>query len=89
MRGQPKFVHICDELLDFIGDRKIIAHNASFDRGFVNMEVERHGKIAPPTEQWIDTLEMARLKFPGAANSLDALCKRFNISLAERDLHAP
>jgi DNA polymerase-3 subunit epsilon len=87
VRGKPKFATIIDEMLEFIGDRKIIAHNASFDRGFINMELERESRAAPPTEQWIDTLEMARLKFPGAANSLDALCRRFNISLAERDLH--
>lgn len=87
VRGKPLFSHICDELTDFIGDRKIIAHNAAFDRGFINMEYERHNRMGPPTEQWIDTLEIARLKFPGSANSLDALCKRFNISLAERDLH--
>jgi len=87
VRGKPKMVEICDELLEFIGDRKIIAHNASFDRGFINMELERHSRPFPPDHQWIDTLEMARLKFPGAANSLDALCRRFNISLAERDLH--
>ena len=87
VRGKPLFGHICDELLEFIGDRKIIAHNAAFDRGFVNMECERLNRIAPPTDQWVDTLEIARMKFPGSANSLDALCKRFNISLAERDLH--
>ena len=87
VRGKPKFAAIIDDMLEFIGDRKIIAHNASFDRGFINMELERQSRMAPPTEQWIDTLEMARLKFPGAANSLDALCRRFNISLAERDLH--
>ncbi|ESQ91612.1 DNA polymerase III subunit epsilon [Asticcacaulis benevestitus] len=87
VRGKPKFAAIIDEMLEFIGDRKIIAHNASFDRGFINMELERQSRMPPPTEQWIDTLEMARLKFPGAANSLDALCRRFNISLAERDLH--
>ena len=87
VRGQAKFGHICDELTDFIGGRRIIAHNASFDRGFINMEIERHGKTPPPDHQWLDTLEIARTKFPGMANSLDALCKRFNISLAERDKH--
>ena len=87
VRGKPKMMHICEEMLEFIGDRKIIAHNAAFDRGFINMELERHNHVAPPDHQWIDTLEMARLKFPGASNSLDALCRRFNISLAERDLH--
>ncbi|MBW8880413.1 MAG: DNA polymerase III subunit epsilon [Asticcacaulis sp.] len=87
VRGKPKFAHICEQLAEFIGDRKIIAHNAAFDRGFINFELEKHNRPTFPTEQWIDTLEIARLKFPGMANSLDALCKRFNISLAERDLH--
>ena len=87
VRGKPKFPAICEELLAFIGDNKIIAHNAQFDRGFINMELERHGRQATAAEQWIDTLEIARHRFPGMPNSLDALCKRFNISLAERDLH--
>lgn len=85
--GKPKFAHICEEMLAFIGDNKIIAHNAQFDRGFVNMELERHNRPVTAAEQWIDTLEIARHRFPGMPNSLDALCKRFNISLAERDLH--
>src|SRR5476651_395080 len=84
---KPKMAHICEDLLAFIGERKIIAHNAAFDRGFVTMELERHNHAAPPVDQWIDTLEIARAKFPGSANSLDALCKRFNISLVERDKH--
>ena len=87
VRGKPKFCDICDDLMAFLGDRKIIAHNAAFDRGFINMELERHNRATPPVDQWIDTLEIARLKYPGMANSLDALCRRFNISLAERDLH--
>lgn len=87
VRGKPKFAHIVDDMLEFIGDRKIIAHNAAFDRGFINMELEKHGRVVTPDDQWIDTLEIARHKFPGMANSLDALCRRFNISLAERDLH--
>ncbi len=86
-KGKPKFAHIMDEMIAFIGDRKVIAHNAAFDRGFINMELTKHAKPVTPDEQWIDTLEIARHKFPGMANSLDALCKRFNISLAERDLH--
>ena len=86
-KGKPKFAHIVDEMMAFIGDRKIIAHNAAFDRGFINMELERHARIATPDDQWIDTLDIARHKFPGMANSLDDLCRRFNISLAERDLH--
>ena len=87
VRGKPKFAHICEEMLEFIGDNKIIAHNAQFDRGFINMELERHGRPTTAAEQWIDTLEIARRRFPGMPASLDALCRRFNISLAERDLH--
>lgn len=85
--GKPKFSAICDELLAFVGESKIIAHNAAFDRGFVNMEFERLGRVAWESEQWIDSLDMARNKFPGMSNSLDALCKRFNISLSDRDKH--
>lgn len=85
--NKPLFAAIAEDFLAFVGDSKIIAHNAAFDRGFVNMELERLNLAPPPTEQWIDTLEMARLKYPGMANSLDALCKRFNISLSERDKH--
>lgn len=87
VKGKPKFAAICDEMLDFIGDNKVIAHNAQFDRGFINMELERHNRPAIDAEQWIDTLEIARHRFPGMPASLDALCRRFNISLAERDLH--
>ena len=87
VRGKPKFSAICEEMLEFIGDKKIIAHNAQFDRGFINMELERHNRPATLAEQWIDTLEIARHRFPGMPASLDALCRRFNISLAERDLH--
>lgn len=87
VRGKPKFADICDAFLDFVGDKRLIAHNAAFDRGFINMELERHGRMPTADEQWLDTLEMARKRFPGAANSLDALCRRYAISLAERDLH--
>ncbi|HEX7799699.1 MAG TPA: DNA polymerase III subunit epsilon [Asticcacaulis sp.] len=87
VRGKPKFAAVMEALLDFIGDKRLIAHNAPFDRGFINMELERHGRAPTPDDQWLDTLDMARKRFPGAANSLDALCRRYNISLAERDLH--
>ncbi len=87
VKGKPKFAEICEEMLEFIGDKPIIAHNAQFDRGFINMELERNNRPVTATEQWIDTLEIARHRFPGMPASLDALCRRFNISLAERDLH--
>lgn len=85
--NEPKFHELADELMDFIGGQRIIAHNASFDRGFVDMEFERLGRTCPPQTLWVDTLEIARKKFPGMANSLDALCRRFEISLVERDKH--
>lgn len=87
VRGKPKFGDICDAMSEFIGDRRIIAHNAAFDRGFINMEMGRLNRVCPPDDQWVDTLDIARKRFPGMANSLDALCRRFNVSLAERDLH--
>ncbi|MGH1420736.1 MAG: DNA polymerase III subunit epsilon [Hyphomonas sp.] len=78
---------IVDAFLEFIGDADIIAHNAAFDRGFINMELEKCGRAIIPDERWIDTLEIARKKFPGAPSSLDALCKRFDISLESRTFH--
>ena len=87
--GKPKFgdAEVVDEMLDFIGDDILIAHNAAFDRGFVNTELELAGRAPIPEDRWIDTLGLARKRFPGMHNSLDALCKRFKISLAERDKH--
>jgi DNA polymerase-3 subunit epsilon len=89
LRGKPKFddPDIVDALLDFIGDAHIVAHNASFDRNFVNWELQQIGRAVLHESRWIDTLAMARTRFPGAHCSLDALCKRFKISLAERDKH--
>lgn len=84
---KPKFGDLAQAFIDFVGDAPIIAHNASFDRGFINMELERLGLTPTDPDRWVDTLELARYKFPGMANSLDALCKRYNISLAERDKH--
>jgi DNA polymerase-3 subunit epsilon len=87
VRGQPLFASICDDLLAFIGDAPIVAHNAGFDRGFVNAELERAGRAPLPETSWIDTLSLAQKRFPGMHNSLDSLCKRFKISLAEREKH--
>ena len=87
--NQPRFdaPEICEAFLDFIGDAPLVAHNAAFDRGFINAELERAGRAPLPTPRWICTYEMAKSRFPGAYNSLDALCKRFKISLAEREKH--
>lgn len=78
---------ICDQFLDFIGDARLVAHNAAFDRGFVNHELERAGRAILPDSRWTCTYVLAQSKFPGMYNSLDALCKRFKISLAEREKH--
>ena len=89
LAGKPKFrdKEIHADFLTFIGDAPIIAHNATFDRTFVNYELEVLGVPGIPEERWIDTLALARKRFPGMHNSLDALCKRFKISLSEREKH--
>ncbi|MCI4644858.1 MAG: DNA polymerase III subunit epsilon [Hyphomonadaceae bacterium] len=78
---------VVDALVDFIGDAQIVAHNASFDRGFLNMEMARCGRAIYGEERWVDTLMIARKRYPGAPASLDALCRRFDISLESRTLH--
>ena len=87
--GKPRFedAEVCDAFLDFIGEAQLIAHNAAFDRGFINNELTLAGRAPIEVSRWIDTLPLAQKRFPGMANSLDALCKRFKISLAERDKH--
>jgi DNA polymerase-3 subunit epsilon len=89
LAGKPKFAHpeVCDAFLAFVGESPLIAHNAIFDRNFINFELEKVGKAVLHERRWIDTLGLAQKRFPGMYNSLDALCKRFNISLAEREKH--
>jgi DNA polymerase-3 subunit epsilon len=89
LEGKPRFHEpdVCDALLAFVGDATLIAHNAAFDRGFVNAELGRAGRTTWPDAQWLDSLALAQKRFPGMYNSLDALCKRFKISLAEREKH--
>ena len=89
LADKPKFAHVdvVDAFLDFIGDATLIAHNAAFDRNFINAELERLGRRGLHEVRWIDTLGMAQKRYPGMYNSLDALCKRFKISLSERDKH--
>jgi DNA polymerase-3 subunit epsilon len=87
LSDKPKFAEVADELLRFVGDSPVIAHNAEFDMKFINVELERAGRPTIPFQRAIDTVAMARKKFPGAPASLDALCKRFNIDNSNRTLH--
>ena len=87
LSDKETFEKISDEFLDFIKDKKIIIHNASFDLGFLNGELNAIKKDSIDSKLVIDSLEIARNKFPGTSNSLDALCKRFNIDLSRRTKH--
>jgi DNA polymerase-3 subunit epsilon len=89
LRGKPRFEHpeVADAFLEFVGDARLIAHNAAFDRGFLNWELANCNRAEIPEHRWIDTLALAKQRFPGMHNSLDALCKRFKISLSEREKH--
>ena len=84
---KEKFDKIADDFLNFIDGKKIIIHNASFDLGFLNGELRSLNKNIIDPNNVVDSLEIARNKFPGISNSLDALCKRFNIDLSKRTKH--
>jgi DNA polymerase-3 subunit epsilon len=87
LKNQPIFLKIADEFLSFIGKSTLIIHNAEFDLSFINSELKRIGRENIEFERAIDTLSIARKKFPGAQNSLDALCRRFDVDNSRRDLH--
>lgn len=85
--GKPRFSMIAKDLLEFNGDSSIVAHNAEFDRDFVNSELNRVNRHKLPDHQWICSLKLARSKLILKRYSLDDLCKYFGISLAERTRH--
>lgn len=89
LRDKPKFAELSDEILDYLSDAEIIIHNAAFDVGFLNKELERVGKKPFKTyvSGVIDTLVMAKEMFPGKRNSLDALCDRLEVDNSGRTLH--
>ncbi len=87
LKDKVTFDQIADEFLSFIKGKKIIIHNASFDLGFLDGELGIIKKEKINKKLVIDSLEVARNKFPGTSNSLDALCKRFNVDLSRRDKH--
>jgi DNA polymerase III subunit epsilon len=87
LSDKPVFAGVAAEFLDFVSGAKLVFHNATFDIGFINMELERLGYQAWPWEHVIDTLALAKRKHPGAPSSLDALCRRYGIDNTARTLH--
>ena len=87
LKGKPVFADIVADLLAFVGDAPLIAHNAAFDLGFLNAELERAGRAAVSRERMVDTLLIARRKHPGGANRLDDLCVRYAIDNSRRVKH--
>jgi DNA polymerase III subunit epsilon len=87
LSDKPLFAQVADELVEFLGDAPLIAHNAMFDLGFLNAELERIGKAAVSRDRLIDTLMLARRKHPGGSNRLDDLCTRYKIDNSHRIKH--
>jgi DNA polymerase-3 subunit epsilon len=87
LSDKPLFSETVEELLDFLEDSPLVAHNASFDFGFLNFELERCGRAGVSMTRMVDTLTLARSKHPGAKHSLDALCMRFGIDRSHRVKH--
>ena len=87
LQDKQKFKEIAEELLEFIDGKKLIIHNAPFDIGFLNNELKKINKKVLDVKKVDDTLSLARSKFPASSNSLDNLCKRFNIDISRRTKH--
>jgi len=87
LSGQPRFVDRVAELMDFLADSPLVAHNASFDFGFLNHELQRCGAAPVSHSRMVDTLVLARARHPGAKHSLDALCTRFGVDRSMRVKH--
>lgn len=87
LSDKQRFHEVVDDFLAFIDEGTLIAHNASFDVAFLNAELQRASRAAISGDRVVDTLALARRKFPGANNSLDALCRRFNVDNSSRTLH--
>lgn len=87
LAGQPVFAAVAAEFLDFLGDARLVIHNAAFDLRFLNAELARAGRPPLGPDRVVDTLEIARRRFPGAQASLDALCRRFGVDTSRRAKH--
>lgn len=87
LKDKPVFAAIAKDWLEFIGDSRLVIHNAQFDLKFLNHELKLLGLPSIPADRATDTIQIARRKFPGAPAKLDALCKRFNIDLSARTKH--
>jgi DNA polymerase-3 subunit epsilon len=87
LQDKPRFPDICEELIEFIGDAPLVAHNASFDLGFLNAEFERCKKMLLTRDRLVDTLMLARRRHPGGSNRLDDLCARYGIDNSRRTKH--
>jgi DNA polymerase-3 subunit epsilon len=87
LADKPKFTEIADRFLEFIGDAPLVIHNAEFDLRFLDAELALIGKAAIERSRTVDTVALARRRYPGAQVSLDALCRRFEIDLTRREKH--
>ncbi len=87
LRDKPLFDQIADDFLAFVAEARLVIHNASFDMRFLNAELRRAGKPLLPDAQALDTLAMARKRYPGSPASLDALCRRFGVDNSGREKH--
>lgn len=87
LRDKPVFKSVAKDFLEFVADAKLVIHNAAFDMKFINAELRWLGLTPLPMERAVDTLEIARRRFPGSPSSLDALCRRFGIDNSARTLH--
>jgi DNA polymerase-3 subunit epsilon len=87
LRGKPRFAEIAEELLAFFGEDRLVAHNAPFDFAFLDAELSAMSRPRLDPGRMVDTLVLAKTRFPGLPNSLDALCRRFGIDLSARTTH--